>query len=172
MLSFVPLMLSAMLAVPAASPLTESAVLESPTRHVRTADASMKALLKRGFRKSPAFATLMRRLQYSDVIVYVEEVPRLPGALEGRLVMLPVAHGQRYVRIQIALRGAPEDWMAVLGHELQHAVEVADALNVRDQAGMIELYERIGTRGGDHVYDTAAAQEMGRTVKREVTATS
>jgi len=172
MLSFVPLMLSAMLALPAAAPLTESAVLESPTRHIRTADASMKSLLKRGFRKSPAFATLVRRLQHSDVIVYVEEVPRLPSALEGRLVMLPVAHGQRYVRIQIALRGAPEDWMSVLGHELQHAVEVAEAADVRDQAGMIRLYERIGLRGGEHVYDTDAAREMGRTVRREISATS
>jgi hypothetical protein len=172
MLSFVPLVLSAMLAVPAAAPLTESAVLEAPTRHIRTLDASMTHLLKRGFRKSAAFASLVYRLQNSDVIVYVEEVPRLPTGLEGRLVMMPGAHGQRYVRIQIARRGSPEDCVAVLGHELQHAVEVADATDVRDQAGMIELYERIGTRAGPHVYDTAAAQEMGRTVRREISATS
>jgi len=168
MLSFVPLVLSAMLAIPAAAPLTESAVLEAPTRHIRAMDSSMRTLLKRGFRGSSAFASLVRRLQYSDVIVYVEEVPRLPGALEGRMMMMPVANGHRYVRIQIALRGAPEDWLAVLGHELQHAVEIAEAYDVRDPAGMIRLYERIGTRGGDHVYDTVAAQEMGRTVRRQV----
>ena len=168
MLSLVPLVLSAMLAAPAAAPLTESAVLESPTRHIRAMDSTMRTLLKRGFRRSPTFAALIQRLQRSDVIVYVEEVPRLPGAFEGRLIMMPTAHGQRYVRIQIARRGAPEDWLAVLGHELQHAVEVADAADVRDQAGMIELYERIGTRTGKDIYDTAAAQEMGRTVRREV----
>ena len=168
MLSFVPLMLSAMLALPAAAPLTESAVLEAPTRHIRAMDPAMESVLKRGFRKSPAFAALMRRLQYSDVIVYVEDVPRLPGALEGRLMMMPQAHGHRYIRIQIARRGAPEDWIAVLGHELQHAVEVADAMDVRDQAGMIKLYQQIGTRGENNVYDTIAAQEMGRTVRRQV----
>jgi hypothetical protein len=168
MLSFVPLALSAMLAVPAAAPLTESALLESPMRHVRAVDSSMRSLLTSGFRKSAAFASLVRRLQNSDVIVYVEEVPRLPSAIEGRLIIMPTTHGQRYVRVQIARRGAPNDWLAVLGHELQHAVEVADAENVRDQAGMIELYERIGTRTGTHIYDTVAAQEMGRTVKREV----
>ena len=168
MLSFVPLFLSAMLAVPAAAPLSESAVLEAPTRHIRATDGAMKTLVKRGFRKSPAFASLVRRLQHSDVIVYVEEVPRLPGALEGRMVMLPSAHGFRYVRIQVALRGAPEDWLAVLGHELQHAVEVADALDVRDPAALIALYERIGTRSGNQIYDTVAAQEMGRTVRRQI----
>src|SRR6188768_3318453 len=120
MLSFVPLVLSAMLAVPAAAPLSEAAVLEAPTRHIRAMDSTMRSLLKRGFRKSPAFAALVHRLQLSDVIVYVEEVPRLPVAFEGRLIMMPTAHGQRYVRIQIARRGSPEDWLAVLGHELQH----------------------------------------------------
>jgi len=168
MLSFVPLILSALLVAPAASPLTETAVLEAPTRHIRTTDASVRELLKKGFRKSPAFAALVRRVQHSDVIVYVEEVPRLPGALEGRLVMQPAAHEYRYVRIQIALRGSTDDSVALLGHELQHAVEVVEAADVRDQQGMIRLYERIGIRGGLHVYDTAAAQDMGRTVRREL----
>jgi hypothetical protein len=33
---------------------------------------------------------------------------------------------------------------------------------------MAKLYERIGNRGGDHIYDTMAAQEMGRLVRREL----
>ena len=73
----------------------------------------------------------MARLEHSDVIVYIEEVPRLPGGLEGRMMMLPLSHGQRYVRIQIALRGAPDDSVALLGHELQHATEVAQEIAVR-----------------------------------------
>ena len=71
------------------------------------------------------------KLQHSDVFVYIEEVPRLPGALEGRLMMLPRAHEHRYVRIQIALRGSPEDTIALLGHELRHALEVAEAPSVQ-----------------------------------------
>lgn len=170
MLSSASLLLSAILFAPAAvAPLSESAVLEAPTRHIRTTDSSIKALLKRGFRRSPTFSALVARLQQSDVYVYVEEVPRLPNAMEGRLMMLPVAHGHRYVRIQIALRGATEDSVAVLGHELQHAVEVADASEVHDEGDLAKLYQRIGIRGGKDVYDTAAAQQMGRTVRRELT---
>ena len=155
-------------AMPAAAPLTESALLEAPTRHVRTTDASVRKLLKRGFRGSPSFAALIQRIQRSDVYVYVEEVPRLPGALEGRMMMLPLAHGHRYIRIQIALRGEFEASVAVLGHELQHAVEVVEAEDVIDQEGLTQLYERIGIRGGPQIYDTLAAQQMTRTVRREL----
>ena len=152
------------------APLAEGAALDSPHRHVRTQDRSMRYLLKRGFTHSPTFAHLLARLENSDVIVYVEEVPRLPGALEGRMMMLPASHGQRYVRIQISLRGAPDDAIAILGHELQHAIEVAQESGVSDQAALAALYQRIGTSNGHLIYDTFAAQEVGRLVRRELLA--
>jgi hypothetical protein len=160
---------AAMAAPPAAAPsLSESALLDAPTRHIRTVNNSVHKLLRSGFKRSPSFAALVRRLQASDVYVYIEELPKLPGSLDGRMMMLPRAHEHRYVRIQIVLRGSPEDSVAVLGHELQHAVEVAEAEDVIDDEGMVRLYQKIGMRGGAHLYDTAAAQEMGRTVRREM----
>jgi hypothetical protein len=167
MLSFAPLLCAAILFAPV-EPLTESAVLEAPTRHIRTTDASLRALLRRGFRHSPTFAALVARLQQSDVFVYVEQVPRLPGGLEGRLMMQPTVATYRYVRIQITQRSGLEDAVAILGHELQHAVELAEALEVRDQDGLTRLYERIGIRGGEHLYDTEAAQLTGRLVRKEL----
>jgi len=170
MFSIAPLFLTAMLLAPASPfiPLSEGEVIDAPTRHIRTTDTALRHMLRRGFRGSPTFASLVARLQRSDVIVYVESVPRLPGALDGRLMMLPRAHDHRYVRIQIALRGSPEDGIAVLGHELRHAVEVAEAVGVSDTDGLAKLYQRIGLRGGEHVYDTVAAQETGRTIRREL----
>jgi hypothetical protein len=152
------------------APLTESAALDSPLRHVRTQDRAIRMLLKRGFHRSATFARLMARLEHSDVLVYVEEVARLPDTLQGRMMMLPTAHGQRYVRIQIALRGSPDESVALLGHELQHAIEVAQESGVSDQAQLAALYQRIGTRGGPHIYDTVAAQETGRVIRRELLA--
>src|SRR6476646_251732 len=130
--------------VPRSEPLSAAAVLDSPTRHVRAADRSMERMLRVGFEQSATFAALLRRLEQSDLLVYVETVPRLAGALEGRFIIQPAAHGFRYVRIQIALRGTPSDVIAVLGHELRHAVEVADARSVVDEAGLKALYRRIG----------------------------
>jgi hypothetical protein len=171
MLSIAPLFLASLFYAPPPmpyAPLTEAAVLEAPTRHVRTSDESVRRLLRRGFRDSSTFAALVRRLQRSDVIVYIEDVPHLPGSLDGRMMMLPRANGCRYVRVQLALRGAPEDAIAVLGHELQHAVEVAEAIDVVDASGLEKLYRRIGVRSGPQIYDTIAAQELGRLVRREL----
>jgi hypothetical protein len=70
----------------ACAPLSESAALESPYRHVRAPGRSVRYLLKRGFTHSPTFAHLMACLEHSDVLVYVEEVARLPGTLAGRMM--------------------------------------------------------------------------------------
>src|SRR6185503_2787277 len=170
MLSLAPLLFAALLSGASNAPLPASVTLDAPTRHVRTTSRSITKLLARGYQRSPTLAAIITKLQHSDVFVYIEDVPRLPGALEGRLMMLPRAHEARYVRIQIALRGAPEDTIALLGHELQHALEVAEAPSVSDQAGLERLYARIGVSGGSHQYDTVAAQETGRTVRRELAA--
>jgi hypothetical protein len=172
MLSIAPLLLAAAVLfapAPPYEPLSEADVLEAPTRHIRTSDQSVRKLLRRGYRQSRTFAALVTRLQRSDVIVYVEDVPRLPAALDGRMMLLPRSNGYRYVRIQIALRGAPEDSIGLLGHELQHAVEVADALEVTDMGSLERLYRRIGIRSGPQFYDTIAAQDVGRTVRKELT---
>jgi len=151
-------------------PLTESAVLESSKRHVRTTDKTIRQLLKNGYRHSVTFATLLRRLEHSDVIVYIEDMPRLPGALEGRLLILPQAHNFRYVRIQLALHGTPNEQIAVLGHELQHAVEVAENPDVGDEAALAILYKRIGIDQGHNWYDTLEAQDTGKRVLKELAA--
>jgi hypothetical protein len=164
---FVPLLLSATIAM---EPLTAANALESPKRHVRTNDGSIRSLLRYGFMHSASFAALIARLEESDVFVYIEEMPGLPVALDGRLLMQRRTNGVRYVRIQIALRGSPVESVAVLGHELQHATEVADAPDVEDDDSLVRLYERIGLRTGRNRYETIAAQEMGRRVLRELVA--
>jgi hypothetical protein len=145
-------------------------VLDSNSRHVRSTDRTIGKLLRDGYRHSPTFAALLERLEQSDVYVYVEDVPRLAGALEGRLLVLPPSHGFRYVRIQLARRGAPNDWIAVLGHELRHAVEVADDPHVLDTDSLIALYRRIGIDRGNNEYDTLEAQETGKRVLKELVA--
>ena len=139
-----------------------------PVPRVRPNDGRSASLLLRGIERSETIRRLVANLEARDVIVYVEDVPRLPGALEGRLMMLPRANGFRSVRIQLGLRGAPEDSIGILGHELQHAVEVAEAMDVTDTARLEKLYQRIGVRSGPRIYDTIAAQETGKTVRREL----
>jgi hypothetical protein len=157
-----------MLALAATVPASPSAVLESPTRHIRTTVPYITSLLRDGFYKSPTFARLVTRLERSDLIVYVELLPDMPPGIEGRLLMMPRAHDTRYVRIQIVMLGSTKDAIALLGHELEHATELADEPGVIDMDGFVALYERIGQKSGWHQYETAAAQDTARVVKTEI----
>jgi hypothetical protein len=171
MLSILPVVLAASLSFPT-TPLSTEALLTSPTRHVRTTDGIMQRFIRYGLERSPTLHALMARLDATDVIVYVEPATVMPKTLAGRLMLVPFGGQQRYLRIQIALGGTPTDTIAILGHELRHALEVAEARDVFDQAGLAALYRRIGDNAhrGKHLYDTTAAREIGRIVQRELSA--
>jgi hypothetical protein len=160
---------------PAPAPSIPSAhysLLAAPERRVRAADPQLHDLLREGVARSATFAGLMTALNRSDVIVYIERLMTMPRDTVGRLTIVPMKAGARYLRIQIRQGLTRHEAIAIIGHEMQHALEVALATEVRDATGLIELYERIGhSSGGEHAYDTNAAQDTGRQVKRELTAT-
>jgi hypothetical protein len=143
--------------------------LSSPARRVRATDPRVKQYLIEGFERSATFARLLTTLNATDVIVYIERVMTLPHETMGRLTMVPMTSGPRYLRIQIRSDLSATEAIALIGHEMQHALEVADAPLVRDSSALIALYQRIGhSSGGEHVYDTDAAQVAGRRVRREL----
>jgi hypothetical protein len=177
MLSLLPVILAGAFALadPAAAnpspsiPTPASLVLTAPERRVRAPEERVRTLLAQGFSRSPTFASLLLALNRSDVIVYIETVMTLPADTAGRLTLVPFAGQTRYLRIQIRPDLSRRDAIALIGHEMRHALEVAERPDVRDFNGMIRLYEEIGhPSGGEHAYDTTAAQETGRKVKSEL----
>jgi hypothetical protein len=171
MLSLLPLLLSTATIGAPVAPRTPYSLLESPARHVRTIDKRVQRLLVIGVARSGTFASLMEQMNASDVIVYIEPTQTLPTTLAGRLLLMPLAGGQRYLRIQVAVATGPDDMIAVIAHELRHAVEVADDPTVRNESDLAKLYERIGRRSGfGHCYETEAAQDAARVVRRELVA--
>ena len=62
--------------------------------------------------------------------------------------------------------------MALLGHELRHAVELAEAPAVDDDGDYQRLYDRIGyqscSRAAPRCYETDAAVRAGRAVLTEL----
>jgi hypothetical protein len=145
-------------------------LLSAPDRRVRAVAPDVQALIARGLAKSATFARLMVDIDNTDVIAYVEFNDRLPMGTAGRLVWaVSPSQGPRYLRIQVSPDGTPNQQVAVLAHELQHALEVAHAPDVRDVPSFARLYDRIGTsntRG--RCYDTDAAQLVGRRVLLEI----
>jgi hypothetical protein len=144
-------------------------LLAAADRRVRAADSVVQSFIEEGLRRSPTFASLLTSLNRRDVIIYVERLMTLPRETIGRLTIVPMAHQQRYLRVQIRADLTRGEAIALIGHELTHALEIADAPDVRDADSLARLYQRIGhSAGGEHAYDTAAARDAGRKVRREL----
>ena len=144
-------------------------VLSAPDRRVRSTDPKIVQLLETGMQHSPTFATLVKSVSRTDVIVYIERVRLLPRSLAGRLLLLPIAGNQRYLRIQVRGDLPRRDLIALIGHELRHALEIAQEPTVRDNSSMITLFQRIGRASSDtHSFDTTAAQTTGWRVRQEL----
>lgn len=149
---------------------TVSELLTAPDRTIRTTDRAVQHLLSRGMARSRTFTALVHALDQTDVIVYVEMNRGLPATVAGRLLFATVARdGTRYLRVQISNGGTPNMQIAAIAHELQHALEVANAPEVRDEAGMERFYVKIGRRGAvERSYDTLDAQRAGQRVFLEI----
>ena len=156
-------------ALPRPSRAEVDLLLYSPERRVRSTDDRIRKMLEVGARRSSTFAGLLAAIERTDVIVYIQPASHMPSQLDGRLLLLPTSNNQRYLRIQVRGDLSRAELIPLIAHELRHALEVADEPSVRDQAAMIELYERIGEAStGPHAYDTAAARSTGKQVRSEL----
>jgi len=134
--------------------------------HLRAGDVKAAALLAAGAARSETFRGLVDAIEHSDLIVYVETRPlRLPGQLQ-LLAATPVC---RHLRVSVRIPGLDTDLIAWLAHELRHAVELAGAPEVTDQASLRRFYQRIGAGGRhDDKVESSAAQETWTKVLCEI----
>ena len=101
-------------------------LLASDSRRIRSSERRINKLLEDGVRRSRSFADLVSKIHRTNVIVYIETSHALEPETVGRILLQTVAGGQRYLRVQV--RGLLQGDMviAVIAHELHHALEVAD----------------------------------------------
>jgi hypothetical protein len=137
--------------------------------HVRTVDGEMAALIDEGTRRSSVFQSLIVQLNQSDVIVYVEH-RQLRGNLVGQLTFAGTSQSWRYLRVQIDGSRMLLAQIAALGHELRHAVEIAQAPAATDVAAIRQLYGTIGfARDATRPkYESDSARDAGRQVYRQL----
>ena len=153
------------------SSLTAQTSNDDPHKHIRTTDRRLLRLLRDGVRGSDTFRRLVDRLRASDVVVYLEcgGGDRWSG---GRLTFMSAAGGYRYVHVRVARLASADVQIALIGHELRHAVEIADAPGVVDASSLAREYERIGyvnPRVSPGVsFDSDAAVEAGHRVLRDL----
>jgi hypothetical protein len=145
------------------------ALLTASDRRIRALHPNVVKLVADGTRRSKTFLSLMRAVDATDIIVYIEASHDLPASLAGRMLIVPSTGPQRFMRIQVRIDTRPDDIIATIAHELRHVLEVAADLTVRDVHALASLYKRIGNPvPGGQRYDTVAAQDAGRTVRLEL----
>lgn len=143
-----------------------------PPPHLRPETAEARDLVADATASSPLLRELVDRIEASDVIVYIRHTAFRDSTLTGRIGILSVAAGWRYLVIELACGRLRFDQMATLGHELHHAVEIAGEPSIVDTRSLAAFYSRIGMRTGGlfpgQMFETLAARDAGLTVKRQV----
>lgn len=144
--------------------------------HVRTTDTRLRTEIDEGLARSSFFRDLVARLDGSDVIVYAEAECPMSLRLFGRLTFMASGGGRRYVNVRVSCALNDAEQIAALGHELRHAVEIAEAASVIDTASLAREYQRIGFASyaapAGSGFETRAAIEAARQVWSELERTA
>ena len=146
---------------------------ESAPPHVRAATHDTKSLLKELIERSVTARELVEHLERADIVVYIRQEWFPTSTLRGRIGFLTSSpSSRRMLVIELACRYTRLDQLAALGHELRHAVEIAESPAVHDARSLATFYRSIGEPMGrvasSETYETSAAAATGRRVRDEL----
>ena len=135
---------------------------------VRAPKPDARGLLADARAESAIVRDLLTRIADTDVIAFVQ-LDRARGIPRGATALLTAAADRRYLVVNINPDHDRATLIAVLGHELQHVLEVARNPHVRDEVSFRRFFQRIGQDPGavDH-FETDQADLIGRQVWMEV----
>jgi len=137
---------------------------------VRLLTPGLEGVLDAGYRNSLTFRALVDALEQSDVVVYVTTGTQAAGVI-GTTQFVARGGATRYLRVTLAREVNGDAAVALLGHELQHALEIANAGSVVDARSVEALYRAEGECvqvGPVRRYDTPAARDVERRVLTEI----
>jgi hypothetical protein len=170
-------LVTALVVVPATRAIAESLADHIPRFcQVRATDHRLNAAVEEGLRSSGTFRELVDRINISDVVVYVTaDAQKLPPGVDGRLTFLSATGGFRYVVVRVKSNLSIPRLVSLIGHELQHAREIADTESIVDAESMAREYaaglgyhNRFGRGNDGRTFDSRAAIRAGEEVLREV----
>jgi hypothetical protein len=141
---------------------------QAPLPHVRPLDPLASTLLSTGSGSSSTFAGLLAGLDGSaGFVVYVTTSP--DPDRRGSIVFVSRASGVTYLLIRVCTRQNLTDRVAVLAHELEHAVEIAGATPpVASEQELQRLYTCIGIDSAGKHLESEAAVRAERAVHHEI----
>jgi hypothetical protein len=130
-------------------------------------------LLEDGVRRSEVLRLLVNAIAESDLVVYVDLEDRDPNGttrVEAHLRFAGATAATRYLEVWLQPRQTDDRLVALLAHELQHAVEVACVPAVRSAAAFRTFYEKAGRSANRDRFCTSAAEQVTGLVGRELAA--
>lgn len=138
--------------------------------HTRATSPAAKTLLRLATERSPLTRALVEDLERTDVVVYlIFSIEPVAQSTPAFMTFLTEAAGTRYVAIHLWWKSAPQlEYVPLLAHELQHALELAAAADVHDQEGYLRLFREIGWSSGTQRFETQGARAMEQRVRDEL----
>lgn len=144
------------------------AAAHEPLDRVRTDNPIIKAAIGQATSLSATFRRLVEVINNTDGLVYVEE-GRCGNRARGCLLHVMTASGPyRMLHIEINTRRAGKEIMGLVGHELQHAVEVLSEPKLNTSVGILNFYQHEGRFSLGNSAETSAALRAGTDVEVEV----
>jgi hypothetical protein len=137
--------------------------------HVRSDDASIRALLRSGYERSSTFKRLVDEIESLPGIVYIEPAAKLSRGMDGVLLHAVGGSGDiAMLRVLLKTNLAGDYAVAVLAHELQHVAEVLRAGPPRNGTEMAARFAAHDPQKGDSKFETEEARAITGAVLREL----
>jgi len=139
--------------------------------HVRSGNPAIATLIQRASERSNTFRSLLESIKASDGIVYIEQGTCGHG-MRSCLVKVTMAEPNRILWVMVDTRGDDCLLMGLIGHELQHTVEVLSNPTVTSTAALYFFYRDHADAGRSPGFETIAAKRTGEAVRSEVRQTN
>jgi hypothetical protein len=137
------------------------------TPRVRSTNPQISAAIAEGAARSATFRSLVRTIEDTDGIVYVEPGHCGHGVSSCLSLSVVAAGDYRLLRILVDNVRSVSSLIATIGHELQHAIELLAEQAVRTMTAAYNYYVREAPTSRD-VFETKAAIRAGLAVEADL----
>ena len=148
---------------------------QDPVRfsHVRSEEASVRALVAEGYRRSPTFRKLVEGIESRPCVVYIVTTPSLPQGMTGALLHQAAgAPDMPVLRVLLRSNLGHEEAIATLGHELQHVTEAVGTIPPPAGLDLTAVFDRLdpmtARSTGVRKYETEAAMTVTGRIRDEL----
>ena len=151
--------------------LWPSVTLAEDEHAVRALDPIAVTMLAQAVERSAIVRELVHELEHSKMIVHIEATRNLPSGIGGTTRFVASRGEYRYLRISLSVWLPPADRVAIIGHELHHAVEVGRS-HAASAAEVRRWFETSGFRVSvsDDLFETSAALQVENKIRQELRA--